>query len=79
VTSPRAGGESRCHIVIVGAAVGGQNARAALSGAGFTDVLLLDAPGQEIVNSRFDDASDTWLLTTAAPRRQLDAVRGRKR
>jgi len=65
VTPPRAGGESRCHIVIVGAAVGDQSARAALSGAGFTDLVLLDAPGQEIVNSRFDDASDTWLLTTA--------------
>ncbi len=65
MTPPRAGDETRCHIVIVGAAAGAQRARAALSGAGFTDLVLLETPGQEVVNSRFDDASDTWLLTTA--------------
>lgn len=64
MTPPRAGGESRCHVVIVGAGVA-QSVWAALSRAGFTDLVLLDAPGQEVVNSRFDDGSDSWLLTTA--------------
>lgn len=36
-----------------------------MSGAGFTDLVLLDRPGQGVLRSRFDDASDTWLLTTA--------------
>lgn len=62
MTDSRAGGESRCHIAIVGAGVGGQNARDALTAAGFTGVVVLD---QHVLKSRFDDASDTWLLATA--------------
>ncbi|WP_197512893.1 DUF4873 domain-containing protein [Mycobacterium sp. 852002-10029_SCH5224772] len=65
MTQPRAGGESRCHIAIVGAAGGGQSARDALVGAGFTDLVLLDPPDRDVVTSRFDDDTDTWLLTTA--------------
>lgn len=65
MTRPPAGGESRCALVIVGATVGGQSARPILSGAGFRDLVMLDPPAQEVVRSRFDDASDTWLLTTA--------------
>lgn len=62
MTDSRAGGESRCHIAIVGAGVGGQNARDALTAAGLTGVVVLD---QHVLESRFDDASDTWLLATA--------------
>lgn len=58
-------GESRCHIAIVGAGVGGQSARDALSSAGCTDVVLLDQPGRDVLRSRFDGPSDAWLLTTA--------------
>lgn len=65
MTASRPGGESRCHIAIVGAGVGGRSARDALSGAGFADLVLLDRPGQDVLHSRFDDASDTWLLATA--------------
>lgn len=65
MTASRFGGESRCHIAIVGAGVGGQNARDALSGARFTGLVLLDQPGHDVTSSRFDDPSDTWLLTTA--------------
>lgn len=65
MTASRPGSESRCHTAIVGAGVGGQSACDALSGAGFTDLVLLDRPGQDVLRSRFDDASDTWLLTTA--------------
>lgn len=62
MTASRAGVESRCQIAIVGAGAGDQGARDALSGAGFTDVVVLD---QDVLNSRFDDGSDTWLLATA--------------
>ena len=66
-----------CHrVVIVGAGAGGQSARAALLAAGVPDVVTLDkAPGpalgghlrprREVLSSRFDDDTDTWLLTTA--------------
>lgn len=64
MTASRPGSESRCHIAIVGAGVGGRSAYDALSGAGFTDLALLDRPGQDVLHSRFDDASDTWALTT---------------
>ena len=64
------------HVVIIGAGVGGRSARAALLAAGVTDVVMLDKapgpaldghlrPGQEVLSSRFDDDTDTWLLTTA--------------
>lgn len=54
------------HIVIVGAGREGQEARAALLAAGVTDVVMLDtAHGQEVLRSRFDDDTDTWLLATA--------------
>jgi cation diffusion facilitator CzcD-associated flavoprotein CzcO len=49
-----------CHrVVVVGA---GDGAREALQAAGGTDVVAL---GSEALSSRFDDATDTWLLTTA--------------
>jgi cation diffusion facilitator CzcD-associated flavoprotein CzcO len=48
-----------CHrVVVVGA---GNSAREALQAAGVTDVVTLDS---EVLSSRFDDATDTWLLTT---------------
>jgi cation diffusion facilitator CzcD-associated flavoprotein CzcO len=48
-----------CHrVVVVGA---GDGAREALQAAGVTDVVT---PGREVLSSRFDDATDTWLLTT---------------
>jgi cation diffusion facilitator CzcD-associated flavoprotein CzcO len=58
----------RCHhIVIIGAGTGGQRARAALLATDLTDVVVLDqTPGHEVLGSRFDDDTDTWLLTTAA-------------
>lgn len=49
----------RCHRVLVLGA--GDSARAALQRAGVTDVATL---GVEPLGSRFDDATDTWLLTT---------------
>ncbi|WP_082975575.1 DUF4873 domain-containing protein [Mycobacterium sp. 1245805.9] len=50
----------RCHrVLVVGA---GDSARAALRAAGITDVATLD---REVLGSRFDDATDSWLITTA--------------
>ena len=49
-------------VTIVGAGDGGRGARAALQAAGVTDVVMLD---EEVLSSRFDDDTDTWLLTTA--------------
>lgn len=66
MTRPRAGGETRCEIVIVGGGDARQHVRAALLSAGLTDLVLLDPPGRGVLDSRFDDASDTWLVTTAA-------------
>ncbi|OBI42627.1 DUF4873 domain-containing protein [Mycobacterium sp. E796] len=40
----------------------GDSARAALQTAGITDVAT---PDRDVLGSRFDDATDTWLLTTA--------------
>ena len=70
MTQPGEGAEQRCHIAIVGAGAGGQNARTALRAAGFTDLVILDKTagpaGDHLVRSaRFDDDTDTWLLTTA--------------
>jgi cation diffusion facilitator CzcD-associated flavoprotein CzcO len=54
------------HIAIIGAGTAGRSARAALLAAGVTDVVTLDkAAGREIRSARFDDDTDTWLLTTA--------------
>ena len=53
-------------IVVIGAGDGGQNALEALRTAGASDVETLDnASGREVISSRFDDAADSWLLTTA--------------
>lgn len=50
----------RCHrVLVVGA---GDSARAALRAAGITDVATLD---RDVLGSGFDDATGTWLLTTA--------------
>ena len=65
------------HIVIIGAGAGGRSALAALLAAGVTDVVTLDKapgpaldgrqrPGREVLDSRFDDDTDTWVLTTDA-------------
>lgn len=56
-----------CHqIVIIGAGPAGQCARAMLLAAGVPEVVMLDkAHGREVVGSRFDDETDSWLLTTA--------------
>ena len=52
-----------CHqVVVVGAGDGGRRAREALQAVGVTDVVT---PGREVLSSRFDDATDTWLLTAA--------------
>jgi len=56
-------GESCRQLVIVGSDTGGRSTRAALLAAGVTDVAMLD--DREVATSRFDDATDTWLLTTA--------------
>jgi cation diffusion facilitator CzcD-associated flavoprotein CzcO len=74
VTRPGDLDESRCHIAIIGAGPGGQSARAALLSAGVADFVILDRasglpdnhlrPGREVLTSRFDDETDTWLLTT---------------
>ena len=64
------------HTIIIGAGACGWSARAALRAAGVTDVVMLDKapgpipdtdlrPGCEVLSSRFDDGTDTWLLTTA--------------
>jgi cation diffusion facilitator CzcD-associated flavoprotein CzcO len=64
------------HVAIIGAGAGGRGAREALLAAGVTDVVMLDKasgpgldgqlrPGREVLSSRFDDDTDTWLLTTA--------------
>jgi cation diffusion facilitator CzcD-associated flavoprotein CzcO len=50
------------HIAIIGAGAGGRSAQAALQAAGVADVVILD---REVLSSRFDDDTDTWLLTTA--------------
>jgi cation diffusion facilitator CzcD-associated flavoprotein CzcO len=56
----------RHHVAIIGAGAAGQSARAALLAAGVTDVVTLDkAAGREVRSARFDDDTDTWLLTTA--------------
>ena len=54
------------RVAIIGAGAGGRSARATLLAAGVADVLTLDkAAGREVLSSRFDDDTDTWLLTTA--------------
>ncbi|HEX5256556.1 MAG TPA: DUF4873 domain-containing protein [Mycobacterium sp.] len=62
MTQPRDRTEHRCHIAVVGAGACGRSAQTALLAAGFTDLVMLDAPGR---HARFDDESDTWLLTAA--------------
>ncbi|OMC20247.1 DUF4873 domain-containing protein [Mycobacterium colombiense] len=54
--------ERRCHIVVVGAGARVKSAQTALLAAGFTDLVMLDGPTRD---ARFDDDSDTWLLTAA--------------
>lgn len=57
----------RRHVTVVGAGAAGQAAAAALLSAGIADVLITDeAPGNEVVSSVFDDATDTWSLRTDA-------------
>jgi cation diffusion facilitator CzcD-associated flavoprotein CzcO len=52
-------------IVVIGAGGGGQSTLEALRAAGATDVVTLDnTAGREVLSSRFDDDTDTWLLTT---------------
>jgi cation diffusion facilitator CzcD-associated flavoprotein CzcO len=52
--------------VVIGGGDGGRAATAALRNAGITDLVTLDkAAGRQVVSSRFDDATDSWLLTTA--------------
>ena len=54
------------RIAIIGAGAAGRSARAALLAAGLTDVVMLDrTSGREVLSSRFDEETDTWLLTTA--------------
>jgi cation diffusion facilitator CzcD-associated flavoprotein CzcO len=76
VTRPLGLAEPRHHIVIVGAGAGGESARATLLAAGITNFVMLDEeagaspdsrlrPGHEVRTSRFDDDTDTWLLTMA--------------
>jgi len=54
------------RVVVIGAGAGGRSARTALLAAGVADILMLDkAAGCEVLGARFDDDTDTWLLTTA--------------
>jgi cation diffusion facilitator CzcD-associated flavoprotein CzcO len=63
--TPRLAGPCR-RIAIIGAGAAGQSARAALLAAGVRDIVTLDkAGGRELRSARFDDDTDTWLLTTA--------------
>ena len=62
MTQPGDRAEHRRHIAIVGAGARGKSARSALLAAGFTDLVVLD---DHVEKSRFDDVTDTWLLTTA--------------
>lgn len=62
MTQPPDRVERRCHIVVAGAGVCGKSAQTALLAAGFTDLVMLDGPARD---ARFDDDSDTWLLTMA--------------
>ncbi|OBB86266.1 DUF4873 domain-containing protein [Mycobacterium colombiense] len=62
MTQPRDRAERRCHIAVVGAGACGRSAQSALLAAGFTDLVMLERPTPD---ARFDDGSDTWLLTTA--------------
>lgn len=62
MTQPGGGAEPRRHIAIVGAGACGESARTALLAAGFADLVVLD---DHVERSRFDDVTDTWLLTTA--------------
>lgn len=56
--------ESHHHIIIVGdQGHAGYKTREALRKAGFSDCVVLD---QQLVSSVFDDATDTWVLSTAA-------------
>lgn len=57
---------SHTPVVVIGVGDGGRSAQDALRSAGVSDVVTLDdAPGRELLTSRFDDDTDTWLLTTA--------------
>ncbi len=49
------------HVIVVGAGAGARDVRAALLGAGIADVVTLD---RDVPAARFDDDTDTWLLTT---------------
>lgn len=61
MTRPRDPAEPRHPIAVVGAH---PDARSVLLAAGVTDFVVLDGPAADL-RSRFDDSTDTWLLTTA--------------
>lgn len=61
MTRPRDPAEPRHPIAILGAHPGVQSA---LLRAGVSDFMALDGPAAE-VRSRFDEGTDTWMLTTA--------------
>lgn len=61
MTQPRVRAERCSHIAVLGAGARAQSAQTALLAAGFTDLVMLDRPTQD---ARFDDESETWLLTT---------------
>ena len=63
MTRARGPAEPCHHVVIIGAGPGGLAAGAALKASGVTDVLMLD-DASDVLGSRFDDHTDTWLLTT---------------
>ncbi len=62
MTQPPDRAERRCHIAVVGAGARAPSAQTSLLAAGFTDLAVLDRPTRD---ARFDDDSETWLLTTA--------------
>ena len=53
---------TRAPVVVVGAGDGGRSALAALRALGVSDVGRLDG---DVLGARFDDSTDTWLLTAA--------------
>lgn len=53
---------TRPPVVVLGAGDGGRAAREALRAAGIADVVPLD---RDVPATRFDDGTETWLLTTA--------------
>lgn len=65
MTRPRGSVETHSPVAILGMRARGRAARAALLAAGIGEPVLFDGPDGDVVESRFDDRTDSWRLTTA--------------